>query len=129
MGAPNSVNERCWFLFGKKIGKRYIGFLKYHSEGSPAQVAFNWAQASKDKLIGFLHTHPGGFPGPSARDDKTMKAWVRAEGKPLLCGIESDGVKRFFLYYKSYRKSIEAKQLSTKVIGNMVIAKDTGAQY
>lgn len=129
MGAPNFVNERCWFLFGKKIGKRYIGVLKYHSEGGPAQVDFNWEEAIKGNLIGFLHTHPSGFEGPSQRDHKTMKAWVRAEGKSLICGIHSGKKKNFFLYYKSYKGRIESKMLKTKVIGNVVLAKEYEVSY
>ena len=42
-------------------------------------------------MVGFFHTHPSGQPLPSARDLKTMRAWVSCFGKPLLCLIEADG--------------------------------------
>ena len=38
-------------------------------------------------VIGFLHTHPMMSARPSKRDVETMRAWVSAFGKPLLCVI------------------------------------------
>jgi proteasome lid subunit RPN8/RPN11 len=56
-----------------------------------------WAlsrEESHGDVVGFLHTHPDGFPDPSRRDVRTMRAWCSAFGKPLLCLIQSNGEVR-----------------------------------
>jgi len=63
-----------------------------HSNGERFSVRFDgaWVLEREEKhgdVVGFLHTHPGGPPAPSARDVRTMRAWCSAFGKPLLCLI------------------------------------------
>ena len=83
--------EKCWFLYGKHIGKHYVGFKRYHTKGSFASVTFNWKKAFNSNLLGWSHTHPDGIDiYPSDRDDNTMKAWVIAMGRSLLCDIAND---------------------------------------
>jgi proteasome lid subunit RPN8/RPN11 len=50
----------------------------------------------RQDVLGFFHTHPDGPPRPSSRDIRTMRAWVGAFGKPLVCLIASPaGIKGF----------------------------------
>jgi hypothetical protein len=60
--------------------------------GEPARVEFDGpgALAREERhgdVIGFLHTHPQFEARPSRRDVATMRAWVGAFGKPLVCLI------------------------------------------
>jgi proteasome lid subunit RPN8/RPN11 len=48
-------------------------------------------EEERGDVVGFYHTHPSGLAAPSVRDVRTMRAWVSAFGKPLLCLIESQG--------------------------------------
>jgi proteasome lid subunit RPN8/RPN11 len=56
----------------------------------PAALA---REERRHDIVGFLHTHPD-FPAqPSQRDIDTMRAWVSALGKPLVCLIQgTDGL-------------------------------------
>jgi len=112
------MNERCWFIHGIRIGNnKFAGFLKYHSVGSPAHVHFDWSKAV-GKVIGFYHSHPSGISGPSARDHRTMKAWVISEGKPMICGIFCDGEYRTFLYFRN-GKEITCDEMKATVKGSL----------
>lgn len=60
--------------------------------GKPASVEFDGAsvlarEEGRHDVVGFLHTHPSSPAVPSQRDLDTMRAWVGAFGKPLLCVI------------------------------------------
>lgn len=71
--------------------------------GEPTSVVFtaSWVlqrEESYGDVVGFYHTHPSGFDLPSERDHRTMRAWVSAFGKPLLCLIEADRKVRANLY-------------------------------
>jgi proteasome lid subunit RPN8/RPN11 len=49
-----------------------------------------WTLKREEKygdVVGFLHTHPDGPASSSNRDVRTMSAWRRAFGKPLVCLI------------------------------------------
>lgn len=69
--------------------------------GRPASVEFDGPavlerEERKGDVIGFLHTHPNSDAEPSRRDLRTMRAWVSAFGKPLLCVIEGiDGLAAY----------------------------------
>lgn len=115
------MNEQCWFIFGKWFNKHVIGFLKYSSEGNPASVSFNWSDAAKKDLIGFHHTHPENCLWFSFRDDKTMKAWVRAEGKPLICGVESNGKTLFGLWKRNKNGEVCKIKIKGKIIWKFFI--------
>jgi len=92
--------EECWIIFGIKVDSCVFGFLKYQGKGSWGAVDFVWEKATSKFLQGFHHTHPDGITQPSGRDDKTMSAWIRAEGKPLILGVKSGDSLKFFLYEK-----------------------------
>jgi proteasome lid subunit RPN8/RPN11 len=73
------------------------------TRGNPSSVDFdaNWVldrEESGGDVVGFFHTHPPGVPGPSERDNRTMRAWVGSFGKPLLCLIEADRKIRAYVY-------------------------------
>lgn len=110
--------EEVWFLYGIKINRLIIGFLLYQNSGTTCGVEFNLDKAffgmsnilrrllplNKKKcdpwLRGFYHTHPGGDPLPSPIDDRTMSGWVKAMGRPMLCGIISGKNQGCFKYLK-----------------------------
>jgi len=52
------------------------------------------AGAPLGDVVGFLHTHPAGPASPSGPDVRTMRAWRRALGKPLLCLIAGPQSRR-----------------------------------
>ncbi len=118
-------NEECWIIYGKKVGKRYVGFRVYEGKGSPASVGFDWDKALKRAggIIGFHHTHPDGFCRPSDRDHKTMRAWVVTEGRPLLCSITSGEKTGCWIYARNKDRKIECQPVKMKTCGSMVIAK------
>jgi hypothetical protein len=96
-----SFVEQCWFLYGIRLGRLYLGFLRYHSEGTAASVDFDWEKALSPLQMGWFHSHPGvKFLTPSSRDNKTMRGWVKARAKPLLCGIFCQGEQKCYCYYK-----------------------------
>lgn len=113
MSNKNFVEE-VWFVFGFKIGKWVIGYLEYQNYGEACSVKFNTKKAFFGKkeskkfnsnLIGFYHSHPGGDTYPSNQDNETMDTWVKATGKPLICGIFSNGEQKCFLYNRVEPKS------------------------
>ena len=86
--------ERCWTLLGRRRGRIWYARRARPMKGDRASVSFDggWVLAREERrrdVVGFLHTHPGGPAGPSRRDVRTMRAWCRAFGKPLLCLIAS----------------------------------------
>lgn len=99
--------EECYFLYGVKVRGFYIGFLKYHSDGKRSEVRFNWEKAVKAKfLLGFFHSHPPGCLYYSEQDKQTMGAWVKAEGRPLICGILCEGDHLTYLFHRSSKNGI-----------------------
>ncbi|MGD8626628.1 MAG: Mov34/MPN/PAD-1 family protein [Anaerolineae bacterium] len=97
------MNETCYILIGMRRGRIWYGRLRQRSEGEPHTVAFDWAwvldrEARYGDVAGFHHTHPPGLPAPSARDQRTMRAWVSCLGKPLLCVVESGDVVAAYVF-------------------------------
>ena len=94
-------NEQCWVILGSRFGSCWFGRFHFLSTGDPNEVAFAAEdvferQDLKNDVIGFVHTHPYTDAYPSATDHATMKAWVTALGKPLVCGIiGTDGLKSY----------------------------------
>jgi hypothetical protein len=95
-------NEHCWVILGRRLGVFWYGRLVYLATGEPSQVEFDWdmvfqREETKGDVVGFLHTHPNTNAHPSPTDHATMKTWVTAMGKPLICSIDgSDGLKSFW---------------------------------
>ncbi|HUG94404.1 MAG TPA: Mov34/MPN/PAD-1 family protein [Planctomycetaceae bacterium] len=85
--------EECWLLVGRRRGRLWYARRIGRCRGQPASVEFDGPavldrEERKRDVIGFLHTHPASEATPSRRDLATMRAWVSAFGKPLLCVIE-----------------------------------------
>lgn len=117
------MNEKCWFIRGFYVAGMWVGRLEYHSEGTSASVGFDWKKALSGRLLGFYHSHPSGLSSPSTRDDKTMSAWVRSEGRPMLCGIFCDGEQRCYVYDRGIRLSIGAREVPSKIVGDWIVVK------
>lgn len=85
-------------LLGRRRGRIWYARRTSRRAGEPAQVEFDASavlerEEARGDVIGFLHTHPNSPASPSRRDLKTMRAWVCAFGKPLLCLIDgTDGL-------------------------------------
>lgn len=90
--------EYCWFLKGINMGPFYFGCRIFHSIGTMAGVEFKWQEAIG--ILGFYHTHPYGFDDLSNEDITTMNAWVKAEGRSLLCGINSGNKKTCWRFFR-----------------------------
>lgn len=99
--------EQCWFLYGFRFRKWYLGFLRHHSTGATASVEIaDWEKALTPFLIGWYHSHPGyKFLKPSSIDDTTMRSWVKGLGKSLLCGIFCAIHQRCYCYYISKKST------------------------
>jgi hypothetical protein len=96
-----TLDEISYILIGHCRDGLWYGRLRQRQVGSPASVEFDWAwvMAREERygdVAGFFHTHPQGLATPSARDLRTMRAWVSCFGKPLLCLI--DGGDRLSAY-------------------------------
>ena len=95
-------NEEGGVLVGSRRGDVWLGRLCKRKQGGPSSVEFDWPwvlerEERRGDVIGFWHTHPFGFDGPSRRDIRTMQGWVNCLGKPLLCLIEvPDGLVAHF---------------------------------
>lgn len=85
-------------LLGRRRGRIWYARRISRKSGEPAHVEFDASavlhrEETQGDVVGFLHTHPNTPAQPSDRDLKTMRAWVSAFGKPLLCLIEgTDGL-------------------------------------
>ena len=120
-----NINEECWIIYGKKHCKWAYGKLVYESEGGPGSVEFDWEKVirERDKIIGFNHTHPGALQTPSLMvDQPTMAGWVKALGKPLLCGIKSD-VQKFFLYKRAMNGNVHHIEIPFIMFKGHILAK------
>ena len=91
--------EECWFMYGIRLGKYFVGFMKYHSVGESHEVMFDYSKANNRWVVGWKHTHPGiRNIHPSPTDNKTMRSWVKSLYKPFLCGIACNGHEAFYRY-------------------------------
>jgi hypothetical protein len=93
--------EEAWTLVGRRRGRVWQARRIGRQRGAPEQVAFDGPavldrEETRRDVVGFLHTHPACDAVPSSRDLATMRAWVSAFGKPLLCLIEgTDGLRGY----------------------------------
>ena len=114
-------NEECWIIYGFRFNDDLYGYLAYESEGGFASVDFDWRKIfkNKDKIIGFNHTHPGMSNLPSDIDEVTMIGWVKALGKPLICGIKGD-TQAMYLYERCSDKKVRWHLVPFKRVGNFI---------
>lgn len=95
------VVEQCWTLLGEHRGRIWLCRRLRQVQGERTSVRFDgaWVLEREEQhgdVVGFLHTHPDGAALPSRRDVRTMHAWCRAFGKPLLCLIAGpDGMQGY----------------------------------
>lgn len=99
-------------LLGQKRGRIWYCRRVRRSEGQRARVRFDglWALAPEEKrhdVLGFLHTHPDGPASPSTRDVRTMRAWCRSFGKPLVCVIQSPQGLRGYRFADDEAEGVE----------------------
>ena len=85
-------NEQYWLLTGALAGPAWYGRRRDSRRGRPCDVTFDHRivydrEDRHGDVVGFLHTHPGMTASPSQTDLDTMRAWVLAMGKPLVCAI------------------------------------------
>lgn len=93
--------EDCWFLYGVRFRNTFLGICVHHATGKMASVDFDWQKANNPLLLGWYHTHPGqGHVFPSGTDHRTMRSWVRATEKPMVCGIVSGEYSKCYLFYR-----------------------------
>ena len=125
-----NFNEECWIIYGYEWEDDKYGLLVYESEGTAASVDFDWEKVIKNAKIvqGFNHTHPGGHPSPSDIDDNTMKGWVKALGKSLLCGIKSNDEQRMYLYERAEEGIVICREIPFKKVGNLILTIDWEVQ-
>ena len=96
-------NETSAVITGQIKGRIWYGRFNDIKIGTPVSVDFGWQWAMdreerKKDVIGFYHTHPFGAAIPSARDIRTMRAWVSSLGKPLMCMIEDNDEIMAYLF-------------------------------
>ena len=108
-------NEICYVLRGDYItiapGKIKFTLCCAYADpallfsGKPAEVDFDYKKvyAVEDEchdVVGFLHTHPGMSAIMSSQDKKTMKGWVTAFDKELLCVIKGKNRSQAYRFDK-----------------------------
>lgn len=113
--------EECFFLYGIKVFGLYLGFLRHHSVGKRSEVRFNWEKVVKANfLLGFFHSHPPGCLYCSAQDKETMNAWIRAEGRSLICGILCEDKHLTYIFHRQSPNGIEMR---SKVVRHFFIGR------
>lgn len=95
--------EESYILLGERRDGLWLARAQWRAVGQATSVSFDWEKVlDREKrradVIGFLHTHPGFSPEPSARDEMTMRAWCNCFGKPLIRAIASGKDIRAWLY-------------------------------
>lgn len=110
--------EMCLVITGH-LGKRRWRVTSFQSGGetlsaTPCSVEIqprcltDWSNRQVDQIVGTYHTHPNMPAVPSARDDRTMKAWVLSLGRPLVALIDgSDGLRAWW-YLDDERPPVQA---------------------
>lgn len=122
-----SFAEECWVMSGVRVGLHRWVFLERHvSRGTAGSVEFDWEKAWEDRfLVGWRHTHPGHkFDSPSATDDMTMRTWVVACGRPMVCGVTCGASTRYFLYHRvpGRRGAFAMAELKWRRLGPFITA-------
>ncbi|MBA7625004.1 hypothetical protein ES703_32425 [subsurface metagenome] len=95
------MNESCYVLIGKRIGRFWLGRLVKKTTGTASSVEFDWEwvlrrEEEKSDILGFWHSHETDIR-PSSRDIETMLAWIRCFGKRLVCIIQTENYRASYL--------------------------------
>lgn len=107
------MNELCYILIGKRIGRFWFGRMVRKTVGTVSLVEFDWEwvlrrEEEKGDVLGFWHTHETDIR-PSVRDADTMRAWVRCFNKELLCLIRSNNYQARYLCARLVERKVEKK--------------------
>lgn len=112
VAAISKTMEQCWILTGCRCDGGWMLRACRRSSGTRTRVAFD-AQWVLDReefhgdVLGFLHTHPDGPCRPSERDRKTMRAWTRAFGNPMVCVIDAGSEIGAWVYGGDRRRKVD----------------------
>lgn len=107
--------EVVWFVYGVRTKNNLYGLKKFYGRGHAAFVDFNWKKGLNPIVLGWLHTHPNGSGcEPSETDNKTMRSWVKALARPMICGIQCDGTEVWYEYYRGEDRRIWRVVLEVK---------------
>ena len=111
-------NEICYILVGKRVNRFWFGRLVKKVIGNAISVKFDWEwvlkrEEMKGDVLGFWHSHQTDIR-PSARDIKTMLAWIRCFGKMLVCVIQTENYRASYLctFYKSNTQRIRTLEIN-----------------
>jgi hypothetical protein len=116
--------EECWFIYGVRIRNYFFGFTVYHSAGNSGQVEFDWEKAMHPMLLGWIHTHPRYFGiRASSTDESTMRGWVRAKARRMICGILCHGEEGWYEFYRDSDSEIKFRTGSVHYLPDFVWGK------
>ena len=123
------MDEESAVLVGYRRGGLWYGRLRQPKVGTPSSVDVDWdwvleREERNGDVVGFYHTHPPGAPGPSARDVRTMRAWVSCFGKPLLCAIESGEVLSATVFCSDGDEGVPVREVQRFPRSVLVAAED-----
>ena len=123
------MDEESAVLVGYRRGGLWYGRLRQPKVGTPSSVDVDWdwvleREERYGDVVGFYHTHPPGAPGPSARDVRTMRAWVSCFGKPLLCLVESGDVLSATVFAGDRDKGVPVREVQRFPRHTIVAAED-----
>lgn len=118
--------EECWVLRGRRMGPLFFARRKYDSSGTSGSVTFKWDGIPDRLVLGWYHSHPArGELSPSQTDDITMRSWVKAMGRPFLCGIISGSEQCCYCYYdrssNSKNPKIAVRKIWSLLLGDFFI--------
>jgi hypothetical protein len=117
--------EIAYVLTGECLNGVWHAKMRWRTKGSETSVRFDGKRVlareeAEGDVIGFYHTHPEGFTGPSGRDDRTLDAWCFCFGKPILCVIETSAGARGWIY--EYEKKPRAVARVQRFKGLVLVA-------
>jgi len=126
------VKERCWTIIGCRQGRFWYGRRRRPATGGSASVEFDaaWAllrEETRGDVVGFCHTHPAGPAKPSRRDVRTMRAWVQAFGKPLLCLVATPQLAAAFRFDDDHSAGVRLRACEI-LSGGVVVVLDEPAK-
>ena len=82
-------------------------------------------EEARGDVIGFCHTHPAGPDALSRRDVRTMRAWVQAFGKPLLCLVQMPGKVAAFRFDDSRSDGVRLAACEILARGVVIVLNES----